>query len=518
MSSNLAEILQDKVERIKFLLEIEGKDRNLVPLIPNTIQNDILTTQTGADIYVKPSQIGASSIIIGDYLLDTLTQPGTVSVIISHEEFITQRLLYKAQKYYDRLKERIPTIPDAHHKSANLKTYPDINSSFYIGSARGYIFGRGETIHNLLCDEYAFWDDSSIGRIMAPAIQRKPMECRVQIISTPNGEANSFHDIYTLAKDGKAVGKSVFTPHFYPWFMHEEYRISKLSPYCLPGDATDDLDLTEEEAMLVELKGVDRDQIRWRRRKIVEFESLRKSGEFRVLFKQEYPEDDSSCFLVAGDMAYDPDILEDMSRHCYPAPDKYNKARVWFKPEPDLRYIVSCDPGVARISETVITVWHFYTDEDGISRGKHCASLSGLILPGDAGRLSVDLARYYNNALVTWDAGSQGQGFGEAVRHYGNVYLRRDIISGLVSRKEVGWLTTPKTKTYMYEQMVAMLPYIESHDINFVSQCKNMRWNGRKLIAVGLDDFHDSGAMAVCCRQSAPVQRGLVGVSGWQDW
>lgn len=110
VDTELARILGDRIDRISNFLLIEDKEQNLVPFIPNPIQHDMLTSETGRDIYVKPSQVGASSVIIADYLMDCLTREGTVSVIISNEMFITERLLTKAKFYYDTLSERIPTI------------------------------------------------------------------------------------------------------------------------------------------------------------------------------------------------------------------------------------------------------------------------------------------------------------------------------------------------------------------------------------------------------------------------
>jgi hypothetical protein len=499
-------------------LDIEDKQKNLIPLMPKYIQSRLLTDRTGRDVWVKPSQVGASSILIGDYLLDTIFVPGTVSVIISHEEFITQRLLNKANMYYKRLKDKIPTIPALYHDSDNLKTFPSIGSSFYIGSSRKYVFGRGETIHNLLCDEYAFWDPDAIRRIMAPAQERVPLNGRIDILSTPNGEENSFCEVYRNAKEGNEIGKSIYRAHFFPWFLHDEYRLTKDSPYCLPGDNTDNLDLTDEESLLMLNNNLVLDQIRWRRRKKTEMESLARNGETEMLFQQEYPEDDVSCFLTTGDMAYNPDLINEMAKRCHKPSAYKENVSIWFEPEKNLKYLVSCDVGISKVSETVITVWHFY-DKDGITHAKHCASISGLIMPAPAAAIAKSLARYYNNALVTWDAASQGLAFGHEMLHcnqpYGNVYYREDVVSGKRSRVE-GWLTTPNTKKYMHSEMSKILPNMETYDINVISQLKNMRWDGNVLSHVGLDDYHDSAAIAVCCRSSIPITRGYAGETGWK--
>lgn len=519
-ATELELLLSDRVGRIESLLEIENKERELVPFNLFRIQKDMIETQTGRDVYVKPGQVGASSGLIGDYLLDCLTIPGTVSVILSHEEFITTRLLGKAQSFYNSLKQRIPSIPELHNKSANLKTFEfgSVESSFYIGSSRAYVFGRGETIHNLLCDEYGFWEAASIERIMAPIMQRVPLGGRIAILSTPNGQDNDFFEVYMAAKEGKEIGKSIFTSHFYPWFWHEEYTLPITSPYVLPGDNIEFLELIPDEQKLIRDSGVTLDQIRWRRRKIAEMESLRRSGETRILFGQEFPENDVDCFLVAGDMAYDSDLINEMAKKCGKPNSTVANLHTWYPPEPDLKYIVSIDPGVAKESETVLTVWRFYR-EDGNEWAKHCASLGGLIMPEVIANRAVEIAKMYNGALITWDYASQGMAVASGLKNYGNIYRRRDVFSGRLSPQEIGWLTTPRTKQYMYSQMVKMLPYVITHDIRIVSQLRNMRYDMDKgrLFAVGMDDYHDSAAIAICCRESMPITRGYAGRSGW-DW
>lgn len=514
----ISDIFQDRVKRIEYLLEIEDKQKNLIPMKLKRIQASVIADMTGRDIIVKPSQVGFSSAIIGDWLLDTIINPGTVSVIISHEEFITQRLLLKAQAYYDHLVQKIPSIPEMYHKSSNLKTFPSIHSSFYIGSARSAVFGRGETIHNLFCDEYAFWEEDAIERIMGPASQRVPITGKIVVGSTPNGEGNAFHELYIAAKEGIEIGRSVYMSHFYPWFLHEEYTLTSDSKYVLPGDNTIMLDLTDEEALLVDRSGLTHDQIRWRRRKIAEFESLRRSGESRILFQQEYPEDDISCFLTSGDMAYDGDILNNMAKKCYKTNNIHETgAKIWYEPDKDKKYILSCDVGVAKQSETVIVVITIDKDNDGRETIRHCASLSGLIMPNAAAKLSKQLGNYYNHALITWDAASQGIAFGDEINSYGNIYYREDLQTGHVGRVP-GWLTTPRTKMYMFDQITRMLPVTITHDLNLISQLKNMRIINDKLLSVGLDDFHDSFGIALSCRGSVPVTRGYAGSAGWKSF
>ena len=516
-------LLSDRTMLIETLLEVEDKNRDKVPFRLNNIQRDIRANQTGRDIYVKPAQIGASTYFIADFLLDTLTIPGTVAIIISYDEFITGRLLRKARVFYDTLKRRIPSIPKMGHNSTYEMTFPEVNSSFYIGSARSFTFGRGETIHDLLLDEYGFWQAGDAERIFASALQRVPLEpnTKVVIASTANGEGNDFHETYRAAVEGTTIGRSIFTPHFYPWFAHEEYRMGVDSQFALPGDNVDVLvNLDQDEKLLLDHFGVNYDQLRWRRYKKAEMASLRRTGETQYLFAQEYPENDEGCFLSSGDSVYDADLIDDMTRNCYPAQTHMLYADIWIMPEEGKSYLLAIDPGVGKVSESVGTVWEFTTDADGNEHHIHCATLAGLYQDFDMADKCKELGKFYNNAII---APEDALGIvGHLTDYVGDLYYRTDVVSGKIM-KLVGWQTNGATKPYMVNVIAKEMHRIETHDLRIVSQFKNIRWQGdgkkRRAMSIGADDFHDSTGIALVCRDSVPLIRGCVGQAGWpQDW
>src|SRR4030042_939362 len=179
------------------------------------------------DIWVKPAQVGFSTERIAKRLKSTLTNPGTNTVLVAYEDFITERLLNKVTFFYNHLAGLgIPGFPEIHHDSTYEKTFRFYvngrvysTSSIYIASARSYVAGRAETIHHLLFDETAFYPPRTMDDIISPAMDRVPTNGTVDIYSTPNGQENDFFDMYQLAIEGK----SVLTPHFYPWFKNKEY-------------------------------------------------------------------------------------------------------------------------------------------------------------------------------------------------------------------------------------------------------------------------------------------------------
>ena len=96
-------LFSDRVLALSSLLDIDNKNRQRVPLIPNPIQEDIIRNSSLRDVFVKPAQVGFTSIIVGDFYLDNITIDGTISVIISYDEFSAQRQILKAKRFHQSL-------------------------------------------------------------------------------------------------------------------------------------------------------------------------------------------------------------------------------------------------------------------------------------------------------------------------------------------------------------------------------------------------------------------------------
>jgi hypothetical protein len=532
------------------MLQIENKERRLVPFILNPIQLDMLGTFGPRDIAVKPAQVGATSLHLADFYLDNITINGTVSVIISYDETSAKRLILKAKRYHQYLSKKIPSVAKMEHKGAEELTWEDKDTNFYsvmyIFTSRSYTLGRGEAIHNLLLDEYAFWVPGTHEQVFGSAVQRVPLKLgtKVRVQSTANGEDNPFCEMYRAAKEGTVIAQSVYQPHFYPWFIHPEYVMYPDDPFCLDGDDSDPLpNLQSDEVLLMRLLlsyGFEEHEamakLRWRRYKKAELASLRRSGDTVLLFEQEYPEDDESCFLTAGDQAYSADIITSKIHQCIPAPIQKNITAtddrtksvvaatldIWHDVEKDLGYIVPIDPGKGKTSESVGHVWHFsegYKDKDGKEVPpvmQHCATLAGFYDEWEMALLMKEVAHMFNGAVI---APEDNLDIVSHLRDYPDLYYREDVRTGR-SVRAVGWQTNLSTKPYMITEVNRHLDHIDCQDIRFWSQCKNIRRNSSVksgIIVVGADDHHDAGAIAIVCRDAQPVQRGYVGSAGWPE-
>jgi len=521
LKKRFAELIGNNRKFIETLLVVENKARQIVPFVYNAIQDDVDKTQTGMDIWVKPAQVGFSTERIASRLVDTLTNPGTNTVLVAYEDFITQRLLGKVSFFYNHLNNLgIPGFPEIQNDSEFLKSFRFIVdgkliglSSIYIASARSKTAGRTEAIHHLLLDEHAFYVPEATERVIAPAMARIPPGGTVDSFSTPNGEENEFHDWYVEARQGK----SIFTAHFYPWFLHEEYQIKLGDPRIreIPEANKEEFQLNGEEDTLHFLKGLTFDQIRWRRWMMKVMESLKRRGETRTLFKQEFPEDDISCFLATGDMYHDTNTMNKLAEGCYLAPKSIGNLQIWFPPEKGRKYIVAIDPGQQKITLAAMVVLTYVKDEFGNNKLRYCARDAGLYSPEVIGNKAMAASDLYNRAEITWEANSHGLAVTEVLKNRRPIYMRKDIISG-VGTMVSGWLTTSGNKPYMLQQVEKNLYDMECYDLEFIRQCRNHRLLGDKVAVVGPNDIYMACAVGICCLNPIQPKRGYAGRSGWK--
>jgi hypothetical protein len=165
-------------------------------------------------------------------------------------------------------------------------------SQYTVGTAGSGAIGRGETNQLFHGSEVAFYentDDIQTG-VMQTVADVPGTE--VYLESTANGIGNYFHKVCMDALEGKGSFEIVFIP----WYWQDEYRLR------IQDHEREDFQLTDEEVTLMELYGLDEEQINWRRNKISFFKSEWK-------FKQEYPFTVREAFQSSGISLIDPESV-----------------------------------------------------------------------------------------------------------------------------------------------------------------------------------------------------------------
>lgn len=262
----------------------------------NPAQLYYLRKRTRRNIIIKPRQKGISKWIDGDQLVDCMRR-FTNAVVISHQREATVRLMDGVKNFIDSLDIK----PFISVESKSELKFPKRGSTYFIGTAGQKAFGRGDTVHRAHLSEAAFYQDFET---ILGGIGEAAEYGQIDIETTANGR-EQVYDMYQKAK----AGNSSYTAIFIPWFIDQEYSVENMTPEERAGlsAGVQQMFNIPDAEFLANLQPDERDvvaraitdwgitltagQLKWRRYKI---------WDKGILFFQEYPEDDVSCFLQTG--------------------------------------------------------------------------------------------------------------------------------------------------------------------------------------------------------------------------
>lgn len=199
--------------------------------------------------------------------------------ILAHRDDATKNLFNMVKRYHANMPEGAK--PATVRENTQALEFDIMGSAYSLGTAGSGEVGRSGTIQFFIGSEAAFWPNSD--DILAGALQAVPDldGTEVWIESTGNGPNGKFFEMVMAA----AAGKSVFELDFIPWFW--EPRYAQPEP---PGETS--VELTDEEVALQNLYALSKQQLYWRRGKIVDLGELR--------FKREFPSYLMEAFLTTG--------------------------------------------------------------------------------------------------------------------------------------------------------------------------------------------------------------------------
>jgi hypothetical protein len=272
------------------LLKIRPKAGKLAPFLFNRAQRELhrlieeQKAKTGRVriIVLKARQLGISTYIAARFYKNTTSNPGLRTIIIGHEKPASKNLFQLVKRFHEHTPEDMR--PSVGASNAEELLFDKIDSGYLVSVATEEGSGRSATAQNLHASEAAFWKD--LQTQFAALMQTIPDIDGTEIIleTTANGY-NEFHKLWRKAESGG----SEFIAVFLPWSIDPEYR----------ARVPDDFRMTEQEAKLAEMHGLDADQICWRRNKISQLSS-------EELFCQEYPLTADEAFIAADFDGYIP--------------------------------------------------------------------------------------------------------------------------------------------------------------------------------------------------------------------
>jgi len=389
------------------LLQVRSREGRTAPLKANAAQQAFEWRRGERNIVLKARQMGLTTWAAARFFLKTITQPGTLTLEVAHTQEAAEEIFRIIHRFLDWLPEELRE-GSLRTSRANVRqiVFPEIDAQYRVVSAGDRNAGRGLTVQNLHCSELARWPGDPAETL---AGLRAAMAPGAELIleSTPDGVGGCFHEEWQKAQETGMVR------HFFPWWMERRYR----------AKAVDEASLSEEERDLVARKRLDLQQIGFRRQ-------IR--ANFRGLARQEYAENELSCFLASGDSVFELTSIEArLMTALEPMELRRNgELEVWLPPVKGKAYLVAVDPagGGSEGDYSAAQVLELET-------GLQCAEFAGHVGGLELAKLVTALAEY-NQAWLVVERNNHGGGvlaLIETVCGYGRIYRQGG---------QAGWLTT----------------------------------------------------------------------------
>ena len=401
------------------------RTRNGTPrtLEANAVQRAFEMRRGQQNIVLKARQMGLTTWVAARFFLKTITRPGTMTLEVAHTQEAAEEIFRIVHRFLDWLPDSLRNGPLKTARS-NVRqiVFPRIDAQYRVVSAADKNAGRGMTVQNLHCSELARWPGDAT-EILAGLRAAMAPGAELVLESTPQGVGGCFHEEWQKAPETGMVR------HFFPWWMERRYRAT----------AVDEASLTEEESDLRARHGLDLNQIAYRRR-------IR--ANFRGLARQEFAEDEESCFLASGECVFELGAIEARLQTVTDAVEtRHNGAmEIWLPPVKGKEYLVAVDPAGGG-SEGDYSAAQVLEMETGLQ----CAEFAGHVGGLELARLVTDLATEYSGAWLVVERNNHGSGvlaLAETACKYARVYIQGG---------QAGWLTTSVSRPAMIGRLDAAL-------------------------------------------------------------
>jgi len=471
---------------ISGLLKVRNKTKGLILLKPNRAQREYARRCSKRNIVLKARQMGITTYIAARYFIQTITQPGTVTLQVAHSQESAEEIFKIVHRFWDNLPEAMKGGALVRSRaSVRQIAFPQLDSEYRVATAADPNAGRGMTIHNLHCSEVARWPRDG-EETLASLRAAVPEGGEVVLESTPNGAGGIFYEEWQRAEE------TGYTRHFFPWWFEESYRLAGGGDRGAAEGGCPRTGLGEDEAALVESAGLDLEQISWRRENW---------ARLRNLAPQEFAEDEVSCFRASGECVFDLEAIEQAwAERGEPLESRENgRLVIWFPSQVGKHYIVGVDPAGGG-SEGDYACAQVIERRTGIQ----CAELCGHFPPRELAQKLIELGCMYNDALLVVERNNHGYGVLAHLRAAGCLNVYRE-------GGQDGWLTSAVSRPAMIENLAAVLATEPGlfRSARFLNECRTFvrLTDGSSGAMAGA---HDDCVMAIAIALAA--RRGMVGL------
>jgi hypothetical protein len=404
-------------------LVVRSKDGKPARLKANAVQKAFERRLGKRNIVLKARQMGLTTWAAARFFIRTITQPGTLTLEVAHTRESAEEIFRIVHRFLDWLPDELRNgVLKTSRSSARQIVFPAIESQYRVVSAGERNAGRGLTVQNLHCSELARWPGNPAETLAGLRASMTP-GAEMILESTPEGAGGCFYEEWQKA------GETGTVRHFFPWWMERRYR----------GQAAEPGSLNEEERSLMRRQHLDLEQIGYRRQ-------IRSN--FRGLARQEFAEDEESCFISSGDSVFEMEQIEERIRElAEPVERRRNgELEIWLPPAQGRKYLIALDPSGGG-SEGDYSAAEVLDLETGLQ----CAEFAGHVGGLELAQLVTALAAEYNGATLVVERNNHGSGvlaLVETVCGYSKVYRQNG---------QPGWLTTSVSRPAVLGKLGAAL-------------------------------------------------------------
>lgn len=398
-------------------------------------------TRTANDVALKARKVGFSTDILTEMYAKAATRSHQKAVILSHEEDATRRLLDILKTAHDYNPMAQPTSQN-NTQGIRLKYS---RSNIYIGTAGARVFGRGDDLTMLHLSEAAHFYKKVLDapNWMAGLLEAVAKGGRTAIESTSNGEDPIFYPLWQ-----SAVGGELWHSVFLAFFMDENNDFGIDHPLSLPSTRNDKFELTPYEQLIMQKHQIGLGYIRFLRYEKArlgatserEPQAAGVAGDERMLL-QEYPVDDTSCFLISEDTVFDQNIVHLYRQRMKPPMfvTQSGALRVWERPLSGHGYVLALDTSEGLPTST----WQAAAILDA-ERQKYVATLRVRTDLADLSLRCLELCHEYNNALYMIERNNHGHVMIQLAQQsgYDNIYSHQEAAHFIrAGESRLGWPT-----------------------------------------------------------------------------
>ena len=434
LSPNLKELdhspLLNTDYRLNHIYHIVNKNGQREIFKQNSVQRLVSENKSKRKIILKARQMGVSTNELIRQLDFVLFGTNKTACILAHEQDAIEKLFRIPRRAYEYMDQAYKPELYKGGGSKYEMFFPKNNSRIYCD-----LESRGDTIHWLHISEMAFVKERD--RVMA-TIESVPMNGIITVETTPNG-MNHFYEDWMNEH-------SNYDRLFYPWFLHDEYKIKEHD--IQPKDLTEDEKSLLKNGLSKHKVHISVDQIAYRRYK---------QRELKEMFKQEYPEDDATCFLTSGNCPFNLAIIKSMYDSAKKPIEEINGIKIYERQKSGEIYVIGGDPaeGVNGDASAAHVFKVSNREQVATFRSKH-------LKPSEFADKLVEMANMYSKGWPGCLMGVERNNHGHAVLlkldeilEYSNIYrTRKENKKTEIEEVKLGWPTDRITRPLMLDTFI----------------------------------------------------------------